>query len=190
MRQTQSILQLLKRHDPETWSHCLRVARLSAILAEASGWGKEGAKRAWLAGVFHDVGKAYIPISILRKPGSLSARERHIIERHTWLGYQMLRRAGIEEETALAALCHHKRWDGQGYPLGLRGEDIPILARLVAVADVYDTLTSHRPYRPARTHEEAMAIIAAEAGAAFDPVFVRVLERLEDGLPARTCRTT
>ena len=120
-------------------------------------------------GIVHDVGKLFIPDKILNKPGRLTPEERAVIELHPVYGYNLCKQLGFMTEELEIIRSHHERWDGTGYPDRLKGEAIPHLARITAVADVYDALTSSRAYRAAMSHEEAMRIIAQESGRQFDP---------------------
>jgi putative two-component system response regulator len=131
------------------------------------------------ASVLHDIGKVGIPDHVLRHPHALSAEQREVVKKHTLIGGDTLlavkRRWGHDEFLVTAceiAFAHHERYDGAGYPFGLAGDVIPISARIVAVADVYDALTTSRVYRGALSHEEACAFIAAGSGTRFDPVVV------------------
>lgn len=141
--------------------------------------------------LLHDIGKIGIPDSILFKPGPLTEEEWAIMRQHPIWGYEVLRHISFLEPALDIPLYHHERWNGSGYPYGLRGEDIPLPARIFAVVDVWDALTSHRPYRPAMTPQEARRIIAKGAGTLFDPrvveAFLALLE--EEGLaPSPACR--
>lgn len=139
------------------------------------------------AAVFHDIGKMAVPLSILQKPGELTPEEFEIVKTHTTLGRDAILAAqkmmGNTDEQLQYALeivyCHHERWDGSGYPQGLRGEEIPLSARLMAVADVYDALTSKRVYKAAFSHEDAAEIILRQAGTQFDPQAVELFACLK-----------
>lgn len=123
----------------------------------------------------HDLGKLAIPDSILKKPGKLEPEEWERMQAHTTLGEEMARRLGFLPQATLQVIRHHhERWDGSGYPDGLAGEAIPLLARVFALADVYDALTSERPYKRAWSHEEALAEIRRQAGRHFDPELARI----------------
>ena len=130
--------------------------------------------------LLHDIGKICVPDAVLRKPGALSEEEWAIMRTHPIKARQMLEGIEYLESAADIPYSHHERWDGSGYPQGLSADDIPLLARLFAVVDVYDALTSERPYRPAWSREAALSHIRAQAGIHFDPVvvdaFFRVLE--------------
>jgi len=133
--------------------------------------------------ILHDIGKIGIPESVLRKPGPLTDSERRLMETHTVLGEQMVGEAALlRGHGARVVRSHHERWDGQGYPDRLAGEDIPLGARIFSIADALDAITSDRPYRPARTWDEAMAEIAAGAGTQFDPEIADVFGDREEAL--------
>lgn len=174
--------------DSDTGLHILRVGLFAKILAGALGLSSEAQERIFLASTLHDVGKIGISDEILRKPGPLSPEERATMEKHCEIGAQILsddfqttfrflsKSAGTaprENDLLLAAssiaLHHHERWDGSGYPHGLSGEEIPMEARIVAVADVYDALRSCRPYKDAFTAEQALEMIVQNKGSHFDP---------------------
>lgn len=157
----------------ETPGHCRRVAAYTLELAGAVGV----RDRAVLAqirrgAVLHDVGKVLVPESILRKRGPLNANEWHVMRRHPEFGYLILQAVPFLREASQIPLCHHERWDGSGYPRGLQGDEIPLPARLFAVADWLDAITSDRSYRPAESFEKAHAIIVQSRGRAFDPAVV------------------
>lgn len=165
----------------ETGAHANRMSLTCALLAERIGIDRPTAELIRIASPLHDVGKIAIPDVVLNKPGPLTAAERAIIETHAPIGHRML--SGSQEPllelAAVMALSHHERMDGRGYPGRLVGDDIPIEGRIAAVADVFDALTNDRPYRPAFTLQEALAMMQVERGAQFDPL---VLDALSDGL--------
>jgi len=180
------ILRMLGRaaefRDNETGAHILRMSHASALLARELGWDEEACELMLNASPLHDVGKIAIPDSILLKPGPLTPHERSIMQGHTLKGAAILRAPQGEFNELLAmaaeiALHHHERWDGAGYPQGLAGEAIPLSARIVAVADVLDALTSQRPYKAAWPLQQALDFIRAQSGQHFDPQVVAALER-------------
>jgi len=128
--------------------------------------------------MLHDIGKIRIPDTILLKPTSLTQDEWEIMRQHPLYARDMLQGIRILEEALEIPLYHHERWDGSGYPYGIRGEAIPLKARIFAVADVWDALTSNRPYRPAWTKEAARSYIESQAGQQFDPCVVEIFLRL------------
>ena len=183
--QTETVRRLsmaVEFRDEDTGKHVERIGRFSVLLAEQIGMDGEFCKRIRHAAPLHDVGKVAIPDHILLKPGPLTPEERAIVETHTEEGYRLVRgsSSAILDMAATIALSHQEKWDGTGYPRGLKGEAIPIEGRIVAVADVFDALTSDRVYRPAFPLEEAIRMMREERGTHFDPVlldaFMEVLE--------------
>lgn len=176
--------------DPHTRGHSARVGRMARLIAEQMGLQREETERVELAGLLHDVGKVAIPDLILQKPGPLDQEERAIMMGHTEMGAHILREAGSEVLDLLVPLVlhHHEWWDGRGYPHSLRGDDIPVGAQIIAVADAFDTMTHDRPYRRRSTLPEAWDELQGGSGTQFAPAVVgataNVLERLppSDGL--------
>jgi putative nucleotidyltransferase with HDIG domain len=158
----------LEARHPDTSGHSRRVARHAAAIASRMGLPGAEVDRIRAAGALHDVGKVDIPAEIVNKPGALSEDEFAAIKRHAAAGARMVAPLGDEQLTQFVR-HHHERLDGGGYPDGLAGTAIPLGARIVAVADTFDAVTSDRPYRPARRHREALALLEAEAGAQLDP---------------------
>ena len=175
--------------DEDTGAHIERIGRFSTLLSRAIGMPPEFCRRMSHAAPLHDVGKVAIPDAILLKPGSLTPEERRIVETHAEEGHRLLRgsSSSILDMGAAIALSHHERWDGGGYPRGLSAEKIPIEGRIVAIADVFDALTSHRVYRDAFTVEQAREMMLAEAGKHFDPVLLQAFMEVLDtsGVDAR-----
>lgn len=157
------------------WSHGLRVSRYARCLASGLGVGEKEAERISRAAVFHDVGKLALPRTILDKPGSLTPGEWEVVRTHPGIGAAVLAGEGVPDLDLARqiAFAHHENWDGSGYPRALRGEAIPLAARLVHLADRYDALRSLRPYKPAFGHERASAVLlkgdARSQPAHFDP---------------------
>jgi diguanylate cyclase (GGDEF)-like protein len=179
-----SLAQAVDRRDSFDDGHSERVADLAAGIAARIGLSDDEIELARLAGSLHDLGKLAVPEQILRKPGPLDAREREAVERHPQIGYRMLERLGVEA-VALWVLHHHERWDGTGYPKGLSGEDIPLGARIVFVADAYDAMVSGRAYAPPLSPSDALAEFERCAGSQFDPHVVTALaEHLGLGVAA------
>jgi HD-GYP domain-containing protein (c-di-GMP phosphodiesterase class II) len=176
--------------DEDTGAHIERIGRFSKLLSEAVGMSPDFCARISHAAPLHDVGKVAIPDAILLKPGALTPEERAIVETHTEEGHRLLRgsSSSILDMGATIALSHHERWDGGGYPRGLSAENIPIEGRIVAIADVFDALTSHRVYRDAFSVEEAVKMMLDEAGRHFDPVLLHAFMEVLDssGADART----
>jgi putative two-component system response regulator len=177
-REQETIFRLCKAadsRDPETGAHIVRMANYSRLIAENLGLPYSLQQMILEAAPMHDIGKVGIPDHILLKPGKLSIDEFAIMKTHASLGYQIL--AGSTSETlqmgAQIALSHHEKFDGSGYPQGLSGDAIPLVARIVAVADVFDALTSERPYKPAWEINRAVALLEEGSGQHFDPQCVR-----------------
>lgn len=166
-----SLLDLQECHFP---GHAARVAALAECLAECLGLGLNQRLRLRLASLVHDLGKVGIPESILAKPAPLTAEERQIVERHPVLSAAVIGLIPGMDDIAAAVLHHHERWDGTGYPRGLCGEAIPLLARILCLADSYDAMTCERPYRQPLTAEEALAELARQVGTQFEPRLVRL----------------
>jgi HD-GYP domain-containing protein (c-di-GMP phosphodiesterase class II) len=160
--------------DEDTGAHIERIGRFSTLLAERVGLERERCELLAYAAPLHDVGKVAIPDAILLKPGTLTPEERAIVETHAEEGHRLLAgsSSSILDMAATIALSHHERWDGSGYPRGLAGEEIPIEGRIVAVADVFDALTSDRVYRAAYSVEQAVQMMRGQRGVHFDPVLL------------------
>jgi len=170
--------------DNETGMHVIRMSHYAQRLALAAGCGEAWAEDLLNAAPMHDVGKIGIPDAVLRKPGPLDADEWATMRRHPEIGAEIIGEhpSGVLRLARSVALAHHEKWDGSGYPAGLAGEQIPLEARIVAIADVFDALTSERPYKQAWPVHEAMAHIQAQAGRHFDPVLVERFVPLLPGL--------
>lgn len=170
--------------DEDTGSHILRVGAYAEAIARELGSSPEFAEEIGYAAQSHDVGKIHIPLEILRKPGQLSPEEWELMKQHTWYGAKIL---GDSPRLAIArdiALQHHEKWDGSGYPQGLKGDQIALSARIVALADIYDALRSPRPYKPPFSHAQAHQIILRGDGRVkpshFDPDVLAAYKRLSD----------
>jgi two-component system, response regulator RpfG len=173
-REKETLLRLARAgefRDEETGYHLIRMARYSRLIADAVGLDREEAESIELAAPLHDIGKIGIPDQILLKPGKLDEAEWQVMRRHPLIGHEILKGSASKyvRMGALIALGHHERYDGSGYPNGLVADHIPLSARIVAVADVYDALTSLRPYKPAWPAERAFHYLAAQRGRHFDP---------------------
>ncbi len=179
--------------DNETANHVKRVSEYSAIIADYMGLDHDTVDRIRIASPMHDIGKLGIPDAILKKPGRFTPEERKIMEQHCELGGQIMEGSNSD----LIAMCrsvamtHHEKWDGSGYPNGLKGEEIPIEGRIVALADVFDAIASKRVYKDAVPIDDVLAILRKDAGTHFDPTCVErffrglheireVFERLKD----------
>jgi putative two-component system response regulator len=189
-----ALAKLAESRDPETGAHLERVRSYSHVLAQyltahappGSHLEPDYAHLIYLTSPLHDIGKVAIPDHVLLKPGRLSDREFEIMKTHTTLGAKTLDAALKEHPEASflrmalnIALTHHERWDGTGYPSGLKGEQIPLCGRVVALADVYDALTSKRIYKDAFGHDIAKAIILKDEGTHFDPAIVQAFVETE-----------
>jgi HD-GYP domain-containing protein (c-di-GMP phosphodiesterase class II) len=177
--------QVAESRDPETGRHITRMSRLSARLAEAAGMPPDECEALLHAAPMHDIGKVGVPDSILHKAGPLEPGEWETMRRHTTIGAEILTnsRSPVVRMAEEIALTHHERWDGSGYPRGLRGEEIPLVGRICAVSDVFDALVSTRPYKPAWPIDEALAELERRSGTLFDPTLVDLMRGLHDELP-------
>ncbi len=188
------LAKLADSRDPETGDHLDRMSLYASTLASALAREPEYRHIATPAFVrlmevssgLHDIGKVGVPDAVLRKPGALTDDERLTMQTHTTIGGQCLRdverRLGSSNFLQMArdiAMCHHERWDGTGYPIGSAAEQIPLAARIVAIADSYDAMSAGRVYKAARPHERCVAIIQTEAGKQFDPSLVAVFLKVE-----------
>ncbi len=178
------IASALDAKDPYTHGHSLRVTMYSLILAKNLNLDDTTLEEIETAGLLHDIGKIGIPQSILCKPGKLTDEEYEVMKSHPAQAEKML--MGIKKLTVVSnwLRCHHERWDGKGYPNGLKGEEIPISGRIIALADTYDAMTSTRSYRQALSHETAMAEIKRCAGTQFDPVLADLFIKCSDEIKA------
>jgi len=165
----EALAAALDLRDRETEGHSRRVVAYTARLARERGLREAEITEICRGALIHDIGKIGVPDAILLKPGALTPAERRLIEKHPQEGFEMLLGVPYLKDEIQIVLAHQERWDGSGYPFGLRGETIPLGARLFAVADTFDALTSDRPYRQGRPMAEAREIIATEAGVKFDP---------------------
>lgn len=168
--------------DNETGYHIIRMSKFSQLIALAAGMSEEDAEMLLNASPMHDIGKIGIPDGILLKPGKLTNEEWRTMKTHTQIGAEIL--AGHHSELLKMAreiaMTHHEKWDGSGYPKGLKAEEIPLVGRIVAIADVFDALTSERPYKKSWPIEEAVAEINRQSGTHFDPKLVAVFNDVLD----------
>ncbi len=161
--------------DNETGLHVQRMSHYTERLAHFMGFDEEECGKLLLASPLHDIGKIGVPDGILLKPGKLTTEEFETIKSHTIIGGKILEGSDypLLELARLIALTHHEKFDGSGYPNGLKGEEIPIEGRIVAVADVFDALTSSRPYKPGWPIDRAVTLLKDGAGSHFDPEVVK-----------------
>jgi putative two-component system response regulator len=170
--------------DRETEGHSRRVAELTVKLAQTLGMSNEEIMYLRRGALLHDMGKIGIPDSILHKTGKLEDEEWDIMRKHPHLAYDMLYRVEYLRPALDIPYCHHEKWDGTGYPRGLKGEEIPLAARLFTVVDVWDALTSNRSYRPAWSQSEARAYIREQSGRHFDPQVVDLFFKVFQEAPS------
>jgi len=170
----------IQERDIVTYEHSRRVATYVQRLARYIGWTRREARDLALAALVHDLGKTWIANDILNKSGALSNEERRKMEQHPIIGARILIGCDVDPFYVETVLYHHEAWDGRGYPAGKHGEDIPISARILTVADVYDVLTSWRPYKNALSMTEARQRILADAETYFDPIIVDAFVHLLD----------
>jgi HD superfamily phosphodiesterase len=168
--------------DSTTYNHLVRMSLYSYLIAKEMGFDEEWCEKLKLAAPMHDIGKLGIKDTILLKPAKLTDEEFEEMKKHTIYGYEILKDSTIDilKMASNIALCHHEKYDGTGYPRGLKGEEIPIEARIVAVADVFDALTSRRPYKEPYEIERAVEIIEKDSGKHFDP---KVVQSFKKALP-------
>jgi len=171
-----ALVKALEAKDYYTKEHSERVTNYALLIAKEMGLSMEKLETLRFAGHLHDVGKVGIPDSILLKPGRLTREEYEIIKRHPVIGAEIVGHIGLLQEEAEIIRYHHERFDGKGYPEGLKGEEIPLLARILAVADTYDAMTTRRPYRPSFSAETAYKEIIRCSGTQFDPEIVEVFK--------------
>jgi putative nucleotidyltransferase with HDIG domain len=164
----------LDLRDKETEGHSQRVTELTVKIAEKFGIRGEKLRYVKWGALLHDIGKLGVPDSILLKPGPLTEEEWEIMKKHPEYGYNMLKKVDFLLPALEIPLYHHEKWDGSGYPKGLKGDEIPLSARIFAVVDVWDALTSERPYRPPWSKEKALEYIISQSGKHFDPEVVKV----------------
>ncbi len=163
---------MIEMRDPYTAGHQRRVAKLAAAIGADLGLPEDQIRGIFLAGLIHDVGKINIPAEILSKPGKLTALEMQFIKTHPQAGYDIIKGIEFPWPIAEAILQHHERLDGSGYPRGLAAEAVIVEARILAVADVTEAITAHRPYRPALGLDAALAEIETGKGRLYDPAAV------------------
>jgi putative nucleotidyltransferase with HDIG domain len=179
---TEALVKRLKQARPETYYHSVRVSRLSRAVGHALGFDDARLKQLCYAAVLHDVGKILVPEAVLNRPRKPTPTELFILHKHPSFGALLASYFNLPAELRIRTQHHHERWDGRGYPHKLGGEDIPLMARIVQVADTYDAMVSDRPYRKALAHEEAARELRRCEGKQFDP---RVIEAFLDTYPTK-----
>lgn len=182
-----ALFAAMKARDLATGRHCDRVVALSVALAQACGLSQAEQTAVAVAARLHDVGKIGTPDRVLFSPNRLEAQDWEIMKSHAATGADIILCSAIPQRdlVALAVRHHHEHFDGSGYPAGLAGHDIPMLSRVIALADSYDALGDARPYHPARSHEDIMRILNREAGSKCDPDLLRVFESMIEASPLR-----
>lgn len=173
-----TLARAIEMRDPYTDGHQKRVSLLSVAIAEELGLSKEMIHGIRLAASIHDIGKIHIPAEILTRPGKLDRTEFELIKRHPSIGHEIIGNMDFPWPISKIVLEHHEKWDGTGYPNGLKGDEILLEARIVCVADVVEAMASHRPYRPGLGMEAAIAEIKVNSGTLFDPVIVEACVRV------------
>jgi HD-GYP domain-containing protein (c-di-GMP phosphodiesterase class II) len=178
-----ALCQAVETKDYYTRGHCTRVSRASSMIAEEIGMGTERLRAIRYAGMLHDVGKLGVPTKVLQKDGRLTEEEYAAIQLHPMRGLEIVRGIDFLDEAFAGIMHHHERHDGKGYPMGLAAAEIPEFARIIAVADAFDSMTSDRAYRKAKSIDEAVGELRKMAGTQFDPAmvntFVKALARVE-----------
>jgi HD-GYP domain-containing protein (c-di-GMP phosphodiesterase class II) len=173
-----TLIKAIEAKDPYTAGHVWRVSQYAKRIAGKLGWEKQ--RIAWIeaGAMLHDLGKIGVGDAILQKDGNLTEEEFLEIRKHPSIGVHLIETSAFLSQYRHCILTHHERYDGTGYPQGLSGEEIPIEGRMIAVADTFDALTSHRPYRKAMNSEKAIQIIAEQSGKQFDPQIANVFIKL------------
>jgi ribonuclease P protein subunit RPR2 len=175
-----ALANAVEARDAYTGKHAERVSAYGLAIARAGGLTLADDPQVEFGFLLHDIGKVAIPDAILFKPEPLNDQERELMERHTVIGFEILRDVSFLGEAKAVVRSHHEHWDGAGYPDGLAGDDIPLAARVFAVADTLDALTTDRPYRPARSFADSRAIFTDASGTQFDPAIVDVFMAIDD----------
>ncbi|MCU1624063.1 MAG: putative domain HDIG-containing protein [Frankiales bacterium] len=179
-----ALAQAIEARDSGTGGHVVRVTRLATAMLALVDPDLAADEHLSFGFLLHDVGKIGVPDAILRKPGPLTFEERAVMDKHPAIGHRIVSQAGFSDVVGEIVLTHHERWDGLGYPQGLRGEEIPLATRLFAVADSLDAMTDDRIYRTGMTLDEAIVEVVQHSGTQFDPLAVDVLCRMDRALVA------
>lgn len=170
--------------DPDTNGHSIRVARYTKLIAKNLGWSEQKCEDAFYIALLHDVGKIGIPDAVLKKQDRLTDEEYAMMKQHPIIGADILKDIKMLDGLSYGTLYHHEHYDGTGYPYGLKGKEIPLIARIISVADTYDAMTSTRCYRKGLSRETALAELKKQSGRQFDPdivyIFSQIADRLEE----------
>lgn len=164
----------IEGRDPYTFGHVERVTRYARWMGEALNWSSKRMRGLEFGARLHDIGKIVVPDDVLKKPGPLSQTEWDLMQQHPTRGVKIIHEIKLLRETIPYILCHHEKWDGTGYPSHLKGDEIPVEGRLLAIVDVFDALTTARPYRTARPLEDVVSVMKRSAGIHFDPFLIGV----------------
>lgn len=177
----ESISEMLRHRHLETHMHCERVVRLAEVFSDRYGLDADGKHQLLYSAMFHDIGKIGIPDAVLMHEDELDASQREIMELHSTIGETIVRLMRLDHSDAIASHIrhHHENFDGSGYPDRLKGDDIPLLARILTILDNYDALREDRPYRPAYSHAAAVALMRDESGTKHDPELLELFLRTE-----------
>jgi putative nucleotidyltransferase with HDIG domain len=173
----ETILNTLYEKDKSSEIHSRTVSLISEKLAKASGMSRQDIAETKTAGLLHDIGKIIISLSIINKEGKLTTAEYTTMKTHSEIGFRILNSTSDMRGISNIVLSHHERWDGAGYPRGIKTDEIPVKARIIAIADAYDAMTSERTYRDVISKEDALKEIVANGGTQFDPELVKVFEK-------------
>lgn len=174
-----ALAQAIEARDSGTGGHVVRVTALAQAMLDLVDPELAADENVSFGFLLHDVGKIGVPDAILRKPGPLTEEERRVMDKHPAIGHRIVAQAGFSEVVGDIVLTHHERWDGRGYPAGLRGEEIPLATRVFAVADSLDAMTDDRVYRPGMPLDDAIVEIIQHSGSQFDPLAVEVLCKMD-----------
>ena len=178
----ETLVRTIQAKDQYTSGHSTRVSRYALLIAEKLGLSTKERHQLYLAAMLHDIGKIGVPDELLHRPGNLSDEEMERVRNHVQLGASMIEMLGEMHPIVPLIRHHHESWDGTGYPDGMKGEEIPLISRISSVADMYDAMTSDRPYRKRRSHEQAVEEIKRTTGTKVDPrvaeAFLQVLKEI------------
>jgi putative nucleotidyltransferase with HDIG domain len=176
------MVKTIEAKDPYTKNHSERVTAYSCLLGEKYGLTAPEMRILYYAALLHDIGKIGVPDDILKKQGKLLPEEYALIKKHPEYGAEIIRDIKFLRSASDIILHHHERWDGLGYPFGLKGDKIPLLSRVIAIADTFDAITSDRSYRKGRSFEKAFLIISEERGKQFDPILANAFLSIEENI--------